>query len=88
MGRVVITHSTYLEGLIPLLKQLANPQVVTVTPAVISRVEDAARDSSCGSQRHYRGHKGGAARHQRAGSICDHPAGAQRLAAAARRLTQ
>ena len=40
MGRVVITHSTYLEGLIPLLKQLAkDPQVVTVTPAVISRVK-------------------------------------------------
>ena len=38
MGRVVITHSTYLEGLIPLLKQLAkDPQVVTVTPAVFSR---------------------------------------------------
>ena len=34
------THSTYLEGLIPLLKQLAkDPQVVTVTPAVISRVK-------------------------------------------------
>ena len=40
MGRVVITHSTYLEGLIPLLKRLAkDPQVVTVTPAVISRVK-------------------------------------------------
>ena len=40
MGRVVITHSTYLEGLILLLKQLAkDPQVVTVTPAVISRVK-------------------------------------------------
>ena len=40
MGRVVITHSTYPEGLIPLLKQLAkDPQVVTVTPAVISRVK-------------------------------------------------
>ena len=40
MGRVVITHSTYLEGLIPLLKQLAkDPQVVTVTPAVISCVK-------------------------------------------------
>ncbi|SBO42158.1 DUF2103 domain-containing protein [Cyanobium sp. NIES-981] len=39
MGRVVITHSTYLEGLIPLLQQLArSPGVDTVTPAVISRV--------------------------------------------------
>ena len=51
MGRVVITHSTYLEGLIPLLKRLAkDPQVVTVTPAVISRVKDAARGSNCASQ--------------------------------------
>ena len=39
MGRVVITHSTYVEGLIPLLRKLAlHPQVDTVTPAVISRV--------------------------------------------------
>ena len=39
MGRVVITHSTYLEGLIPLLKRLAAlPGVDTVTPAVINRV--------------------------------------------------
>jgi hypothetical protein len=40
MGRVVVTHSTYLEGLIPLLKELAKqPGVETVTPAVISRVK-------------------------------------------------
>jgi len=39
MGRVVITHSTYLEGLIPLLQKLAaQPGIDTVTPAVISRV--------------------------------------------------
>ena len=39
MGRVVITHSTYLDGLIPVLQQLARrPGVDTVTPAVISRV--------------------------------------------------
>jgi hypothetical protein len=39
MGRVVITHSTYVEGLIPLLRQLARcPGIDTVTPAVISRV--------------------------------------------------
>jgi hypothetical protein len=39
MGRLVITHSTYLEGLIPLLQRLAaQPGVDTVTPAVISRV--------------------------------------------------
>ena len=39
MGRLVITHSTYLEGLIPLLRRLAqHPGIDTVTPAVISRV--------------------------------------------------
>ena len=39
MGRVVITHSTYVEGLIPLLRKLAlHPLVDTITPAVISRV--------------------------------------------------
>jgi len=39
MGRVVITHSTYLEGLIPLLKALAKEGGIdTVTPAVICRV--------------------------------------------------
>jgi len=39
MGRVVITHSTYIEGLIPLLRRLAEaPGIETVTPAVITRV--------------------------------------------------
>lgn len=39
MGRLVITHSTYIEGLIPLLRQLAREQGIdTVTPAVIGRV--------------------------------------------------
>ncbi|MAR08310.1 MAG: hypothetical protein CL862_14605 [Cyanobium sp. NAT70] len=39
MGRVVITHSTYLEGLIPWLKALSNEaSIQTITPAVISRV--------------------------------------------------
>lgn len=43
MGRVVITHSTYIEGLIPLLKQLAkDPCISTITPAVISRVRGRA----------------------------------------------
>lgn len=43
MGRVVITHSTYLEGLIPLLRRLsAAPGIDTVTPAVISRVKGRA----------------------------------------------
>ncbi len=40
MGRVVITHSTYLDGLIALLRALAAQEgIVTVTPAVISRVK-------------------------------------------------
>lgn len=39
MGRLVITHSTYLEGLIPVLRRLARePRIDTITPAVISRV--------------------------------------------------
>lgn len=43
MGRVVITHSTYLEGLIPLLRRLATlPGVHTVTPGVINRVKGRA----------------------------------------------
>jgi hypothetical protein len=43
MGRVVITHSTYIEGLIPLLKTLAeDPRISTVTPAVISRTRGRA----------------------------------------------
>ncbi|MFM1799916.1 MAG: hypothetical protein RLZZ117_2194 [Cyanobacteriota bacterium] len=38
MGRVVITHSTYIEGLIPVLRELAeDPLISTVTPAVMSR---------------------------------------------------
>ena len=43
MGRLVITHSTYLEGLIPLLKRLVqDPAIETITPAVISRVKGRA----------------------------------------------
>ena len=39
MGRVVITHSTYVDGLIPLLRRLAAEEGIdTVTPAVITRV--------------------------------------------------
>lgn len=39
-GRVVITHSTYIPGLIDLLQKLANyTGVQTVTPAVISRAK-------------------------------------------------
>jgi hypothetical protein len=43
MGRLVITHSTYLDGLIPLLKRLVkDEQIDTITPAVISRVRGRA----------------------------------------------
>ena len=43
MGRLVITHSTYLEGLIPCLKRLVRePEIDTITPAVISRVKGRA----------------------------------------------
>ena len=38
MGRVVISHSTYVEGLIPWLKSLAtDPNIMTITPGVICR---------------------------------------------------
>ena len=38
MGRVVLNHSTHVEGLIPVLKKLAlNQSIKTVTPAIISR---------------------------------------------------
>ena len=40
MGRVVITHRSYIDGLIPLLRRLAQvPGIDTVTPAVICRVK-------------------------------------------------
>ena len=39
MGRLVLNHSTNLEGLIPILKKLAlNINIKTVTPAAIARV--------------------------------------------------
>ena len=38
MGRVVLNHSTHIDGLIPILKKLAlNNRVKTITPAIISR---------------------------------------------------
>ena len=38
VGRLVVTHSTYLEGLIPWLKALAKVDgIATITPGVISR---------------------------------------------------
>ncbi len=45
MGRLVITHSTYVEGLIAWLKVLAkDPDIQTVTPGVISRVRGHSSD--------------------------------------------
>ena len=39
MGRLVITHNTYVEGLIPWLRKLvSDPAIQTITPGVISRV--------------------------------------------------
>ena len=38
LGRLVLNHSTNIEGLIPILKKLAqNINIKTITPAVISR---------------------------------------------------
>ena len=38
MGRIVLNHSTHIEGLIPVLKKLALSQrIKSVTPAIISR---------------------------------------------------
>ena len=43
MGRIVITHSTYIDGLIPVLKKLAsNEKIKTVTPAIITKVRGRA----------------------------------------------
>ena len=40
MGRLVLNHSTNLEGLIPILQKLSqNIDIKTVTPAIISRVK-------------------------------------------------
>ena len=39
MGRLVLNHSTNIEGLIPILQKLSmNGNIKTVTPAIISRV--------------------------------------------------
>ena len=38
LGRLVLNHSTNIEGLIPILQKLAlNTKIKTITPAVISR---------------------------------------------------
>ena len=39
MGRLVLNHSTNIEGLIPILQKLAlDTNIKTITPAAISRV--------------------------------------------------
>jgi len=39
VGRIVVTHSTYIKGLIPILRKLAaNQEIKTVTPATIKKV--------------------------------------------------
>ena len=38
MGRLVVTHSSYIEGLIPVLKKIANyNRIKTITPGRIGR---------------------------------------------------
>ena len=38
MGRVVLNHSTHIEGLIPVLRKLAlNKRIKVITPAIISK---------------------------------------------------
>ena len=40
MGRLVLNHSTHIDGLIPILRKLSlNINIKTVTPAIISRVK-------------------------------------------------
>ncbi len=45
MGRLVVTHSTYIDGLIPWLKTLAEADgIKTITPAVIARARGRSND--------------------------------------------
>lgn len=44
MGRLVLTHSTYIEGLINVLKKLAKDQAIeSITPGVITSTKGRAR---------------------------------------------
>ena len=48
LGRVVITHSTYVEGLIPWLKSLASEQgIQTITPAVERQCRRCSSSRTC-----------------------------------------
>ena len=43
MGRVVLNHSTHIDGLIPVLKKLSTKLGIrTVAPAIISRVRGSS----------------------------------------------
>ena len=45
MGRLVITHSTYIDGLIPKLKKLSTKNSIkTITPGVIKRIKNHCQD--------------------------------------------
>ena len=40
MGRIVLTHSTHIDGLIPILKKLAvDKRIKTIIPATIAKVK-------------------------------------------------
>ena len=45
MGRLVKTHSTYIDGLIPVLSRLSKDKhIITVTPGVITRTKSVASE--------------------------------------------
>ena len=45
LGRLVVTHSTYIKGLIPWLRKLAErDEIQTVTPGVISNGKGKSED--------------------------------------------
>ena len=45
MGRLVLNHSTHIEGLVPILKKISsNIQIKTVTPAIISKVRGRSNE--------------------------------------------
>ncbi len=45
MGRLVKTHSTYLDGLIPVLEKLSKDKYIkTITPGVISRTKSVSSE--------------------------------------------
>merc|ERR1711908_251137 len=76
LGRVVITHSTYVEGLIPWLQSLAaEKEIKTITPAVINRVRGRSPLLQLRVSTAIRGGFKLVARQHGAGSLCCHPTG-------------